>query len=150
MQFLWLQGDTFARFAEQVVCNDPRAIVTATEFDIPTCLSSPLWAAVAAVRSLGKACAIMWMVIRAARRVTDLDAISAACTVTIGAAQAYHRTDLYMGTESGMVSAGFDLIVFADGFAGDCRIALMQTLGNLVERCAVFQLLLDDKTVFIG
>ena len=81
---------------------------------------------------------------------TDLGAISAACTVTIGTAKAYHCADIYTGTECGVVGAGFNLITVADDFAGDCRIALMQTLGNLVERCTVFQLLLDDKTVFIG
>lgn len=72
---------------------------------------------------------------------TDLGAVSTACTVTIGAAKVCHCADIYTGTERGVVSAGFNLITVAYDFAGDCRIALMQTLGNLVERCTVFQLL---------
>lgn len=59
---------------------------------------------------------------------TDLGAISAACTVTIGAAKVCHCADIYTGTECGVVGAGFNLITVADDFAGDCRIALMQTL----------------------
>ena len=49
-----------------------------------------------------------------------------------------------------MTGAGLDLVAVADDFAGDGGIALAQALGNLVERCAIFQFLLDDKTVFIG
>lgn len=56
---------------------------------------------------------------------TDLGAISAACTVTIGAAKVCHCADIYTGTERGVVGAGFNLITVADDFAGDCRIALM-------------------------
>lgn len=64
---------------------------------------------------------------------TDLGAISAACTVTIGAAKAYHCADIYTGTEHGVVGTGFNLITVTDDFAGDCRIALMQTLGNICK-----------------
>lgn len=64
---------------------------------------------------------------------TDLGAISAACTVTICAAKACHCADIYTGTERGVVGAGFNLITVADDFAGDYRIALMQTLGNICK-----------------
>lgn len=64
---------------------------------------------------------------------TDLGAISAACTVTIGAAKVCHCADICTGTEHCMVGAGFKLITVADDFAGDCRIALMQTLGNICK-----------------
>lgn len=57
---------------------------------------------------------------------TDLGAISAACTVTIGAAKVCHCADIYTGTERGVVGAGFNLITVADDFAGDCRIALIR------------------------
>ena len=42
------------------------------------------------------------------------------------------------------------MVAVADNFAGDGGIALVQTLGNLVERIIVFQFLLDNKTVIIG
>lgn len=64
---------------------------------------------------------------------TDLGAISAACTVTIGAAKVCHCADICTGTEHCVVGAGFKLITVADDFAGDCRIALMQTLGNICK-----------------
>lgn len=64
---------------------------------------------------------------------TDLGAISAACTVTIGAANVCHCADICTGTEHCVVGAGFKLITVADDFAGDCRIALMQTLGNICK-----------------
>lgn len=64
---------------------------------------------------------------------TDLGAISAACTVTIGAAKVCHCADICTGTEHCVVGAGFKLITVADNFAGDCRIALMQTLGNICK-----------------
>lgn len=64
---------------------------------------------------------------------TDLGAISAACTVTIGAAKVCHCADICTGTEHCVVGAGFKLISVADDFAGDCRIALMQTLGNICK-----------------
>lgn len=69
----------------------------------------------------------------ASSRLTDLGAISAACMVTIGTAKAYHCADICTGTEHGVVGAGFKLITVADDFAGDCRIALMQTLGNICK-----------------
>ena len=64
---------------------------------------------------------------------TDLGAISAACTVTIGVAKVCHCADIYTGTERGVVGAGFNLITVANDFAGDCRIALVQTLGNICK-----------------
>ena len=64
---------------------------------------------------------------------TDLGAIRAACTVTIGAAKVCHCADICTGTEHCVVGAGFKLITVADDFAGDCRIALMQTLGNICK-----------------
>lgn len=64
---------------------------------------------------------------------TDLGAISAACTVTIGAAKVCHCADICTGTEHCVVGAGFKLITVTDDFAGDCRIALMQTLGNICK-----------------
>ena len=64
---------------------------------------------------------------------TDLGAISAACMVTIGTAKAYHCANIYTGTERGVVGAGLNLITVADDFAEDCRIALMQTLGNICK-----------------
>ena len=64
---------------------------------------------------------------------TDLGEISAACTVTIGAAKVCHCADICTGTEHCVVGAGFKLITVADDFAGDCRIALMQTLGNICK-----------------
>ena len=64
---------------------------------------------------------------------TDLGAISAACTVTIGAAKVCHCADICTGTEHWVVGAGFKLITVADDFAGDCRIALVQTLGNICK-----------------
>lgn len=64
---------------------------------------------------------------------TDLGAISVACTVTIGAAKVCHCADICTGTEHCVVGAGFKLITVADDFAGDCRIALMQTLGNICK-----------------
>lgn len=64
---------------------------------------------------------------------TDLGAISAACTVTIGAAKVCHCADICTGTEHCVVGAGFKLITVVDDFAGDCRIALMQTLGNICK-----------------
>lgn len=64
---------------------------------------------------------------------TDLGAISAACTVTIGTAKVCHCADIYTGTERGVVGAGFNFIMVADDFVGDCRIALMQTLGNICK-----------------
>lgn len=64
---------------------------------------------------------------------TDLGAISAACTVTIGATKVCHCADICTGTEHCVVGAGFKLITVADDFAGDCRIALMQTLGNICK-----------------
>lgn len=64
---------------------------------------------------------------------TDLGAISAACTVTIGAAKVCHCADICTGTEHCVVGAGFKLITVANDFAGDCRIALMQTLGNICK-----------------
>ena len=100
LQFFRLQGHTPARFAQQVICNDLRAFSIVTEFDIPTGLSSPLWAAVAGVRSFGKACAIAWLVVRAAWRVTDLGAISAACTVTIGAAKVFAIVQTFTRAQS--------------------------------------------------
>lgn len=69
----------------------------------------------------------------AGSRLTDLSAISAACTVTIGAAKVCHCANIYTGTERGVVGAGFNLITVADDFAGDCRIALMQMLGNICK-----------------
>ena len=65
----------------------------------------------------------------AGSRLTDLSAISAACTVTIGAAKVCHCANIYTGTERGVVGAGFNLITVAE----DCRIALMQTLGNICK-----------------
>lgn len=64
---------------------------------------------------------------------TALGAISAACTVTIGAAKVCHCADICTDTEHGAVCAGLNLITVADDFAGDCRIALMQTLGNICK-----------------
>ena len=64
---------------------------------------------------------------------TDLGAISAACMVTIGAAKVCHCADIYTGTEHGVVGAGLNLITVADDFAGDCRIVLTQTLGNICK-----------------
>lgn len=64
---------------------------------------------------------------------TDLGAISAACTVTIGVAKVCHCADIYTGTERGVVGAGFNLITVANDFAGDCRIALVQTLSNICK-----------------
>ena len=64
---------------------------------------------------------------------TDLGAISAACTVTIGAAKVCHCADICTGTEHCVVGAGFNLITVADDFAGDCRIALMQTMVNICK-----------------
>ena len=64
---------------------------------------------------------------------TDLGAISAACTVTIGVAKVCHCADIYTGTERGVVGAGCNLITVANDFAGDCRIALVQTLGNIYK-----------------
>ena len=69
----------------------------------------------------------------AGSRLTDLGAISAACTVTIGAAKVCHCADIYTGTERGVVGADFNLITVANDFAGDCRIALVQTLGNICK-----------------
>ena len=46
----------------------------------------------------------------AGSRLTDLGAISAACTVTIGAAKVCHCADIYTGTELGVVGADFNLI----------------------------------------
>ena len=64
---------------------------------------------------------------------TDLGAISAACTVTIGAAKVCHCADICTGTEHCVVGAGFKLITVANDFARDCRIALVQTLGNICK-----------------
>jgi len=64
---------------------------------------------------------------------TDLGAISAACTVTIGTAKVCHCADIYTGTERGVVGAGFNFIMVANDFARDCRIALVQTLGNICK-----------------
>lgn len=64
---------------------------------------------------------------------TDLSAISAACTVTIGAAKVCHCADIYTGTERCVVGAGFNMITVANDFARDCRIALVQTLGNICK-----------------
>lgn len=47
---------------------------------------------------------------------TDLSAISAACTVTIGAAKVCHCADIYTGTERGVVGAGFNFIMVANDF----------------------------------
>ena len=69
----------------------------------------------------------------AGSRLTDLGAISTACTVTIGAAKVCHCADIYTGTERGVVGADFNLITVANDFAGDCRIALVQTLGNICK-----------------
>ena len=69
----------------------------------------------------------------AGSRLTDLGAISAACTVTIGAAKVCHCADICTGTEHGLVGGGFKLLTVADAFAADCRIALMQTLGNICK-----------------
>ena len=69
----------------------------------------------------------------AGSRLTDLGAISAACTVTIGAAKGCHCADFYTGTERGVAGADFNLITVANDFAGDCRIALVQTLGNICK-----------------
>lgn len=102
------------------------------------------------MRSLGKARAVAWLVVRATGRVADLGAVGAACAAAISAAQVYHRADVYAGTERGVAGAGLDLVAVADDFAGDGGIALAQTLGDLVERGAVFKFLLDNKTVFIG
>lgn len=126
------------------------ALGIVAELDIPAGLSLPLWAAVAAVRGLGKARAVTRLVVRTAGRVADLGTVSTACAAAIVAAQAYHCAEVYAGTEHGVTGAGLDLVAVADDFAGDGGIALAQALGNLVERCAIFQFLLDDKTVFIG
>lgn len=69
----------------------------------------------------------------AGSRLTDLGAISAACTVTIGAAKVCHCADICTGTEHCVVGAGFKLITVADDFARDCRIALVQTRGNICK-----------------
>lgn len=69
----------------------------------------------------------------AGSRLTDLGAISAACTVTIGAAKVCHCADIYTGTERGVVGAGFNFIMVANDFARDCRIALVQALGNICK-----------------
>ena len=50
----------------------------------------------------------------ASSRLTDLGAISAACTVTIGAAKVCHCADICTGTEHCVVGAGFKLITVAD------------------------------------
>lgn len=52
----------------------------------------------------------------AGSRLTDLGAISAACTVTIGAAKVCHCADIYTGTERGVVGAGFNFIMVANDF----------------------------------
>lgn len=150
LQFLRLHGYAFAGLTQQVVCHDLRALGIVAELDIPAGLSLPLWAAVAAVRGLGKARAVTRLVVRTAGRVADLGTVSTACAAAIVAAQAYHCAEVYAGTEHGVTGAGLDLVAVADDFAGDGGIALAQALGNLVERCAIFQFLLDDKTVFIG
>lgn len=69
----------------------------------------------------------------AGSRLTDLGAISAACTVTIGAAKVCHCADIYTGTERGVVGADFNMITVANDFARDCRIALVQSLGNICK-----------------
>lgn len=114
------------------------------------CMDTPLRAAVAAVRSLGKVRAVARLVVRAEGCVANLSAVGTACAAAIGTAQVYHSADIHAGTECGVAGAGLGLVAFADDFAGDGEIALVQTRGNLVERRIVFQLLLDDKTVIIG
>lgn len=69
----------------------------------------------------------------AGSRLTALGAISATCTVTIGTAKVCHCADIYTGTERGVVGAGFNFIMVANDFARDCRIALVQTLGNICK-----------------
>lgn len=69
----------------------------------------------------------------AGSRLTDLGAISATCTVTISTAKVCHCADIYTGTERGVVGAGFNFIMVANDFARDCRIALVQTLGNICK-----------------
>lgn len=69
----------------------------------------------------------------AGSRLTDLGAISATCTVTIGTAKVCHCADIYTGTERGVVGAGFNFIMVANDFARDCRIVLVQTLGNICK-----------------
>ena len=139
-----------AGLAQQVVCNDLRTLSIVTELDIPASLGSLLRAAVTAVRSLGKARAVARLVVRAAGRMAGFGAVGTACAAAISGAQVYHCADIHAGAECGVAGAGLDLVAVADNFAGDGGIALVQTLGNLVERIIVFQFLLDNKTVIIG
>jgi len=53
--------------------------------------------------------------------------------ITIGAAKVCHCADIYTGTERGVIGAGFNFIMVANDFARDCRIALVQTLGNICK-----------------